>query len=210
MIPGFREAVNMKNKQLEAQRRYDALQKANYRVRVPLQEPDNTPQQPVRFEASNRKPSYQEGGEFGGSNKSNRFISEPYPQQTPEIIVNSKRPYRFDRRELNLGNGHNVISDVMFREYVNGQHQGDASDIVAGRTIYQTPQRNDTIYGGYTPGGNGQWIRYDNGFMPIMKAAPNGKANFYNSIKKSFVYPSNSYRNNTEEIQAFNRAKQGN
>jgi hypothetical protein len=36
MIPGFREAVDMKNKRLEAQRNYDALQKANYRVRIPL------------------------------------------------------------------------------------------------------------------------------------------------------------------------------
>jgi len=36
MIPGFTEAVNMKNKQLEAQRKYDELQRANYRIRVPL------------------------------------------------------------------------------------------------------------------------------------------------------------------------------
>ena len=49
MIPGFTEAVNMKNKQLKDQREYEAAQRAKYRVRIPLQEPDNTPQQPVRF-----------------------------------------------------------------------------------------------------------------------------------------------------------------
>lgn len=69
MIPGFTEAVNMKNKQLEAQRKYDELQRANYRIRVPLQEPDNTPQQSRKFEASNRKPSYQEGGEMADNTR---------------------------------------------------------------------------------------------------------------------------------------------
>lgn len=122
MIPGFREAVDMKNKRLEAQRNYDALQKANYRVRVPFQEPDNTPQQPIRFEASNRKPSYQEGGEMADNTRVQHIPNngEAIYERTPvgygdflPLVGTYRAAQRIDNREPNANYGDLIVNGAI-------------------------------------------------------------------------------------------------
>lgn len=186
MIPGFPEAVNMKNKQLEAQRKYEEEQRRKYSLRIPLQEPDNTPQQPIKFEVSNRKPSYQEGGEFGGSNKSNRFVPQPI-RSIPETTVNGiDKRWHFDKRNMNLGNGRGISSEV-FYDYYNGGNTwlGDNAVVKGGRTIYSSPKGNDTIYWN-TPIIEDGWNKHV-GNMLVGSPQPGAKTNFFKNLKRPLV-----------------------
>lgn len=184
MIPGFTEAVNMKNEQLKDQMGYEEAQKAKYRVRVPFQKPDVKSQQPVRFEASNRKPSYQEGGEFGGSNKSNRFAPQPV-RSIPETTVNGiDRRWRYDSRQQDHGNGYGVKSQTFFDYYDGGNtYLGDQAPIRGGRTIYMSPQGNDTLYWNQPS----KWIWYQHGLMPVGGNQPGAKANFFKNLKRPLI-----------------------
>lgn len=155
----------------------------------------------------------QEGLKFGGSNKANRFISQP--TVLPEVTVKGNRPYRFDRRVSDKGNGYKMISDVMYDEYNdNGEYWGDLAGVMGGRVIYQTPFGNDTIYGGRQASYLKDPQRYtyesfDGGWMNVPMNRNNqaaNRANFYNMIKKSHVSPYSE----PQEKQAFQRAKRGN
>jgi len=93
------------------------------------------------------KPLYQGGGEFGGSNKSNRFAPQPV-RSIPETTVNGiDKRWHLDKRNMDLGNGRGVSSEV-FYDYYNGGNTwlGDDAIVKGGRTIYSSPKGNDTIY----------------------------------------------------------------
>lgn len=134
----------------------------------------------------------------------------------PEVVVKSRRlPYRFDRRVSNKGNGYKMISDVLYDEYDDkGQYWGDLSGVMGGRTIYQTPFGNDTVYGGRQASYLNDPQRYrledaSSGWMEVPMNRNNQKANklnFYRTVRKSHIAP---YADQ-EEKQAFRRAKRGN
>lgn len=172
-----------------------------------------TLRQSLGLEKKNEITKAQTGLKFGGSNKDNRFVSQQ--NVLPEVVVKGNRPYRFDRRTTDLGNGYKMTSDVMYDEYdKNGGYYGDLSGIMGGRVIYQTPFGNDTIYGGREASYLNDPQRYklqgqDQGFMevPMNRNNQNAhKANFYRMIKKSHVSPYSQ----PQERQAFQRAKRGN
>lgn len=146
----------------------------------------------------------QTGGSLNGTTKSNRFYTT---QTLPEVVVKGNKPYRFDRRVSNIGPGYNVISDVLYNEYdSDGTYLGDLSPIMGGRTIFQTPTGNDTIYGGVEhPYYTRQKYTYKVGSQAIPINRNNqikNKNNFYKNIKKSHVEGKNP-----EEKAAFYRAK---
>lgn len=150
------------------------------------------------------------GLKFGGSNKSNRFAQQS--NVLPEVVVNSGRPYRFDRRQTTVGPGYRITSDALFSEYHNGEYMGDLSEIKAGRTIYHTPFGNDTIYGGaedfMKDTSPYNWIDYSSGFMPIVRERTNqgqNKRNFYRTMRQTYVAP----RSDQNTKSAFNRARRG-
>ena len=152
----------------------------------------------------------QSGLKFGGSNKSNRFAQQS--NVLPEVVVNSSRPYRFNRRQTTVGPGYSITSDALFSEYNNGEYMGDLSEIKAGRTIYHTPFGNDTIYGGaedfMKDTSPYNWIDYSSGFMPIVRERTNqgqNKRNFYRTMRQTYVAP----RSDQDTKSAFNRARRG-
>lgn len=96
-------------------------------------------------------------------------------------------PYTFDRRELNIGNGRKVISDMIYNYYDdNGNYLGDNANRIANRTIYVSPNGNDTTYVAGT----------SSEYMPLgvigdgyLEVPINGhrmhKGYFYDMVKKS-------------------------
>jgi hypothetical protein len=89
------------------------------------------------------------GGGTSPATPYNRGLSSPNTiQSMPEITVNGiDRRIRFDRRSRNLGNGYGITSDVLYDYYGGGNHYlGDLAKILGGRTIYQTPKGNDTVF----------------------------------------------------------------
>lgn len=153
------------------------------------------------------KKRFQYGGSLNGTTKSNRFYTT---QTLPEVVVKGNKPYRFDRRVSNIGAGYNVISDMLYNEYdSNGNFLGDGSTIMGGRTIFQTPAGNDTIYGGVEdPFYTKQQYKYSVGSQAIPINRNNqikNRNNFYKNIKKSHIEGKNP-----EEKAAFYRAKKYN
>ena len=92
------------------------------------------------------------------------------------------RRWRFDRRNANLNNGYSVTSDVIY-DYFNGGNSwlGDGAIVRAGRTIYRTPKRNDTIFW-KTPK---SYIDNGSGYMMIGSPENGARNNFYNTIKQN-------------------------
>lgn len=129
-------------------------------------------------------PKNQEGAKFGGSNKSNRFLPQPI-NQIPELTVNGHdKRWRFSTRQQDFGNGHGIKSQHFYDAYDGGNYYlGDASVDKGGRTIYYSPQGNDTIYWN-TPT---EWIWYKDGLMPIGKNEVGAKANFFKNLKRPLI-----------------------
>ena len=153
VIPGFKEAYDQKM----AQQNYDAKMKAQYRIRVPLQEaPKSIFNQPYTTENNKPKKQLISKKQFGGKNE-----------------------YKFRRGSQNLNNGYGVIYDQIMQTTQNGQPTYDAPPVVAGRTIYQTPKGNDTIFYrnnpdifNHTPKGDPNQQRAKNYFYKMIRKAP--------------------------------------
>lgn len=103
-----------------------------------------------------------------------------YQGGTPKGGINS---WKFSKGSVgNLGNGYSVVNHWIYQDMVNGQNQGDFPPTVAGRTIYTSPYRSDTIY----------WRNLDSDQDFLNEKVPTGSANqrsakqnFYNWVKKA-------------------------
>ena len=140
------------------------------------------------------------GIKFGGSNKSNRFVSQG---KSPEVTVTgTDRRWKFDRRDANLGNGHHVINDVIY-DYYNGgnSYLGDLAVVRGGRTIYTGPRGNDTIF--FKDPNTLRMV--GDYFMQMGPAQEGARKNFYNIVRNKPLLPTSP-----EEKQAYQRAKRGN
>lgn len=127
-----------------------------------------------------------------------------------EVVITPKRPrkYRFDRRVSTIGPGHDVISETLYDEYLDGQYMGDLSGVAGQRTIYVTPFGNDTIYGrtrNWQGGEPNRLLEYRDGFMevaPDRKDQARRKRQFQTNLKSSHVSPNSS----KDEKSAYKRA----
>ena len=127
-----------------------------------------------------------------------------------EVVVTPKRPrkYRFDRRVSTIGPGHDVISETLYDEYLDGQYMGDLSGVAGQRTIYVTPFGNDTIYGktrNWQGGEPNRLLETGTGFMevaPDRKDQARRKRQFQTNLKSSHVSPNSS----KDEKSAYKRA----
>lgn len=158
-------------------------------------------------QAAQRGRIYQYGGNVKRTNPNTI-------KSIPEIIVKGNRPYRFDRRVSDQGAGHKVASDILWNEYQNGKYAGDLSGIAGGRTIYYSPQGNDTVYMNPSPIGyfmnqpGLNWIDNGEGFMPVPTNRNNQERNkkaFYGNIRKSHVGATDTWMR-----PIFQKAKRGN
>ena len=144
----------------------------------------------------------------------------------PGVTVTSKngKPYIFDRRVADIGAGRGIISDAIFN-YTDPANQflGDIAGIAGQRTIYVTPNGNDTIFGRRSMGtlgeenGGYKWMGYNHGFMPVTidsNDQESRKRNFYEALKKtrrpSVSEDSKYYNEYKEQQKAYDRAKRGN
>lgn len=146
----------------------------------------------------------------------------------PGVTVTSKKgkPYNFDRRVSDIGGGRSVISESIHNQYIPGTNKylGDITGIVGNRTIYTSPNGNDTIYGPRAMGPLGEWngegynlMEFPHGFMDVPKDAKDQRSrknNFYESMRKTRRpnVPNNTndpyYNEYVEEQNAYNRARQ--
>lgn len=135
----------------------------------------------------------QQGTKFGA----------PKTNVLPEATVNGiDRRLRFDRRTSELGNGHRVISDVLYDYYNGGNHYlGDLAQVKGGRTIYQGPRGNDTIFW-KTPN---KWLSSEGGFMDVGSPERGAKRNFYNVLRTNKFIPAHG-----TETAPLRRAQRGN
>lgn len=138
------------------------------------------------------------------------------PGLLPEVtIMRPDRRLRFDRRENNIGGGRKVISEALY-DYYNGGDRwlGDLATIPAGRVIYTSPYRNDTLYynknvkfipgKGWTQTGNSRYLEYPHGYMQVAdKNDPQSKKVWKYLIKNKNILPGIE----PGEEEAFNRAK---
>jgi hypothetical protein len=141
------------------------------------------------FDKSYLASNYKEGGlirkhQFGGSNKSNRFISSGI-NNIPEININGiDRRWRLSKRGQNHGNGHGVTSEYFYDYYDGGNHYlGDNAVIKGGRTIYTSPKGNDTLYWNNPS----EWLWYKSGLMPVGTNQSGAKQNFFKNLKRPLV-----------------------
>lgn len=171
-----------------------------------------------------------EDPKFGGAN---RFGLRPpenlrgywiYPGVT--VVSKKGKPYNFDRRVSDIGGGRSVISESIHNQYIPGTNTylGDATGIVSNRTIYTSPNGNDTIYGPRALDPIGGWngegyklMGFPGGYMDVpidARDQESRRTNFYNSMRKTrrpgLSDKNNPYYNEYKEQQnAYDRAKQG-
>lgn len=119
-----------------------------------------------------------------------------------------KNQYIFSRRQRNLNNGRQIISDWLYQNIVNGENMGDSSPTIGGRTIYVTPNQNDTIYWMTDDKDKfDSFLQYKDGYMPIPQGTKDqnkAKQNFYKKVPWT-----TTYNNDTISINARNKALQG-
>lgn len=106
------------------------------------------------------------------------YSIQPYGYGLPEVEVIGQHPYLFDVRKSNLGGGYDVTTESVFE---------DNSDFTPqwGRSIYQTPFGNDTVY--FDPSSM-QYLDYEDGLLaaPIDRQNQSQrKQNFYKKMSKS-------------------------
>lgn len=123
--------------------------------------------------------------------------------------------YDWYRRSINLGNGRLITSEYMidswnprYKKYM----QYDFPDTYrGGRTIYFSPERNDTIYWNYPEPENSPFIG-----IPIGTRARNqekAKRNFYRNVRKTTPYNTATTEypdKNESQEKARRRALKGN
>lgn len=119
-----------------------------------------------------------------------------YQGGTPKGGINQ---WTFSERPVYSGNGYEVKNHWIYQNLVNGRYQGDFPPTVAGRTIYSSPYRSDTLY----------WRTLDPDQSFLFEKTPtkskdqkSAKQNFYNWVKKAKAQDDSSK-------QALNRAKKG-
>ncbi len=102
-----------------------------------------------------------------------------YQAGTPKGGINQ---WTFSERPVYSGNGYGIKHHWIYQNLVNGKSQGDFPPTVAGRTIYFTPYRNDTLY----------WRNLDSDQDFLFEKTPtkskdqeSAKQNFYRWTKKS-------------------------
>lgn len=108
------------------------------------------------------------------------------------VKVPNKYPMEFRRQVGNLGNGYQYITDVVANPNDGqGNYMYDWPNILAGRMIYVTPTRNDTLYFNYPE----DYDTFGGGAMqPVAKKAKNqakAKANFYKQVRRTAPAPDN-------------------
>lgn len=117
---------------------------------------------------------------------------------------NKKNLRFFDRRSADMGNNRRVITETVY-DYDDGYGNwlGDFAKVLGTRTIYETPQQNDTVYS-YTHDPKIH-LGTDTGYMGVanQEADQNGaKTNFLQQVRTTAL-PENQ---NTEEAKARRRA----
>ena len=123
--------------------------------------------------------------------------------------------YDWYRRSINLGNGRSITSEYMI-DFWNPRYkkymQYDFPDTYrGGRTIYFSPERNDTIYWNYPEPENSPFIG-----IPIGTRARNqekAKRNFYRNVRKTTPYNTATTEypdKNESQEKARRRALKGN
>lgn len=198
LIPGFKQAYDQKL----AQRNYDAKMKAQYKVRIPLQETPESIYKPkvqlakkpqTAAPVAQNKPitkhqfgTTKRGIQSRGSNKSNRFVAQ-FVNSIPEVNVNGiDRRWHLDKRNMDLGNGRGISSEVFYDYYDGGNsYLGDFAKVRGGRTIYSSPKGNDTIYFN-TPTMEDGWYKHV-GNMVVGSPQPGAKANFFKNLKRPLI-----------------------
>lgn len=136
------------------------------------------------------------------------FLKQTVKDQASTKTIKPKNSYTFTKRILDLGNGRQASSEYIYQDIANGQFTGDSAPVVGGRTIYYSPEKNDTLY--WMNELPYRMVGYSHGYFPVPDASKDqekAKSNFYKVIK--WATPENNENSRAARHRALQGKKQG-